>query len=138
MAVSYYKNTLDRVVSRHWAILTVLSVLLTVVFKYLIRFGDVFRIFANVGFVVSVVLMMNRIVLGNAVLKWLGKHLFEVYILMRLPMMLLQNTAIGQKHFVYFVLCFLATVILAYFYKPATDFLWKKITGHLENKRNTK
>ncbi len=49
-------------------------------------------------------------VIGNPVLAWLGGYVFEIYILQRIPMMLLQNVAMNK--YLYFVICLACTLII--------------------------
>ena len=60
-----------------------------------------------VVFALVVVMFTMKMQLGNSLLEFAGKHLFGLYIMQRLPMALLQHTAIGANAYVYAVVCFL-------------------------------
>ena len=68
----------------------------------------------GIFFVLLVVLATSRIKIGNPVLHWLGKHTFEIYILQRIPMILLQNRMGG---YVYLLACLILTIGLAVIFK---------------------
>ena len=51
--------------------------------------------------------------LGNPVLEFLGIHIFEIYILQRIPM----NLLYGMEKYLYFVVCLVITVLVSIGYK---------------------
>ena len=52
----------------------------------------------------------------NPVLRYFGEHLFSVFILMRLPMELLEYAGLAENVYVFMALSFLCTVALAHVY----------------------
>lgn len=75
-------------------------------------------------FVLLVVLATSRIKIGNQVLKWLGNHTFEIYILQRLPMIALRG--IGMNKYVYFLICAVVTGLAAFWYQKLMKILLLK------------
>ena len=69
----------------------------------------------GIFFVLLVILATSRIQIGNPVLNWLGKHTFEIYILQRLPMIVLSG--IGMNQYVYFLICVIVTGLAAFLYQ---------------------
>jgi hypothetical protein len=63
------------------------------------------------SFAFLLALVTMKICFSNAVLRWLGHHIFEIYILQRLPMMVLRNTFSGT--YMYFFCCMTAAVLLS-------------------------
>ena len=53
------------------------------------KIGSLFSFFAACFFCLVVVILTAKLRIGNRPLSWMGKHLFEIYILQRLPMILL-------------------------------------------------
>lgn len=53
----------------------------------------------------------------NSFLKWCGANLFPIYIYQRLPMILIPSAIITGFPIIYILLCFIITLIIAYFYK---------------------
>lgn len=91
------------------------------------------NILSMIFFALLVVTVTMRISIGNKVLSWCGKYLFEIYILQRIPMKLLKSFDIAQDNiYVYFVLCAVITVVLAVAFSFVTDKAWK----HLYQKTN--
>lgn len=63
-----------------------------------------------------------RVAFKNKVLIWCGKHLFEIYILQRIPMILLKAFGLDQWNvYLYFAGCAGITLALIYPFKWLTD-----------------
>ena len=73
-----------------------------------------YEVFVLAGIVLLLALSL-KVRFGNPILDFLGKYVFEIYILQRIPMILLQPY-IKQKY-VYFVVCFAATIVLALLFR---------------------
>lgn len=86
---------------------------------YLLREGLVWRELMAVAFALTIVLGTMIFKVGNPILKFLGKYTFEIYILQRLPMMLLQGQFANQ--YVYLGVSFGATVLIAVVFKAMLD-----------------
>lgn len=100
-------------------------------------------------FAMTVVLVTMRISFHNKALMWCGKNLFGLYILQRIPMLLLKHWGLTQAGKVvdlgteYFdfniILCFVisavVTVLLALVFEKITGRLWEIITS--AGKKNT-
>ena len=76
------------------------------------KIGSLFSFFAACFFCLVVVILTAKLRIGNRPLSWMGKHLFEIYILQRLPMILLSwFQVIDPMLFSALVIC--ATMLLA-------------------------
>ena len=75
-------------------------------------------------FAVLVLLLMTRVRSKSWILSWAGKHLFSLYILQRLPMLMLKGTAVAQNRYVYAGVCLAATVALAVAFDFVTGWGW--------------
>ncbi len=64
-------------------------------------------------FAIGVVLISMRISINNAVLRWFGSRVFGIYILQRIPMMVLRYFGVNDKPIMYTAVCFAITIILA-------------------------
>lgn len=74
----------------------------------------------SMTFALLVVLMTMKVRIDNPPLRWVGEHLFPIYIYMRIPMILLYESqpALVANHPAFFIIISLAvTLIIAYFYK---------------------
>lgn len=69
-------------------------------------------------FSLGVVLFTMKVKVDNKILRFFGEHLFEVYMLQRLPMIALEKTALaaGNKY-LYFAVCFAITIAIAWVFK---------------------
>lgn len=54
-----------------------------------------------------------RISLNNAVLRWFGKRVFGVYILQRIPMIVLSHFGAESKPVLFTAACIAITIVLA-------------------------
>ena len=71
------------------------------------------------------ILITMKVSVGNKILAFFGKYTFEIYILQRIPMLLLRNVIHGSYY--YLVACFVSTLILAVLFRMLTDFLDTKV-----------
>lgn len=80
-------------------------------------------------FALSILLITMKIRPGNPVLAFLGKYTFEIYILQRIPMMVLEKwiPTSGIWKAPYFLLCFAITIGLSLIFRKCTDFLDRKL-----------
>ena len=86
------------------------------------------KILSMLCFTALVVVATMRISFCNKALVWCGKHLFEIYILQRIPMKLLGRVDfISRNTWLYFALCFAFTAVAAIAFSKLTDKLWKKL-----------
>lgn len=70
----------------------------------------------SVFFCLGIVLLCSYIKIESSILLFLGKHAFEIYILQRIPMMLLQEYMNG---YAYMLTCLIVSVVLAVLFKEA-------------------
>ena len=90
-------------------------------------------------FVAAIVIFTMRWVVDNPFLRWVGEHLFELYILQRLPMMILKQYMLTEEadimvRYCYVVICFLSTVIISVLYRKTIGRLAGMILTELERK----
>lgn len=78
-----------------------------------------------IAFIALVLLVSMKFSIKNRALIWLGGYTFEIYILQRIPMILLQEY-IGNKY-VYFILCLVMTLLLAVLFRRFTDVIDAKL-----------
>ena len=98
------------------------------VINFRVRSLGEFYIILSLLFALVIVSVTMKVKIGNVVLDFFGKHIFSIYILQRIPMMIFQN--IIPNIYLYFVVCFITTVIIA----VGFDFLFGKTIGaHLKN-----
>lgn len=81
-------------------------------------------------FTAFVVILTMRVSFHNKILMWCGQHLFGLYILQRIPMIIFREIGVEDFNiYVYFVLCLVVTVPFAWLFEEYTGKLWKIITS---------
>lgn len=79
-------------------------------------------------FTAAVVVFTMHFALNNKVLRWCGKHLFSLYILQRIPMIIFKHLGLADFNvYLYFVCCLGVTVAMAYIFEKYVGKLWKLI-----------
>lgn len=71
------------------------------------------------GFMAVILLLTMKLKLNNRALMLLGTYTFEIYILQRIPMIMLQEHIADKR--VYFSACFIITLIMAVGLKKLTN-----------------
>lgn len=59
--------------------------------------------------------------IDNAILQWLGKHCFAIYILQRIPMIALGDTALVNKSLLFTGIVLVCSLLLAWVFNQATN-----------------
>lgn len=82
----------------------------------------VILILINITFAAIVVLITMKLSFDNKLLRWCGEHLFEIFILQRIPMMILKQLGIINNYvYLSFAICLITTLFLSYFYQIYTN-----------------
>ena len=116
------REKLDKIINKN-IFVYILLVFVSVIGFFLINNAYIRQLFLTVG----IVLVTMRLEFGNKILKWCGDHLFELYILQRIPMIIFDRTGfIEFNMYLSFVFSLCITVLLA--------ILFKKYIGGLTNK----
>lgn len=77
------------------------------------------------AFMMFCLLITMKVQFHNGLLEWIGNHVFEIYILQRLPMIVLTHYGLQEKHKYLFVLIsFAITLVLATAFHSLTERLW--------------
>lgn len=83
--------------------------------------------FTGIFFCMIIVLLSKRFYTGNRMLKWLGNHVFSIYILQRIPMIIGRELGLNEYVFLYFFLSLVGTALLAILFDWLTMNLEKRI-----------
>ena len=89
-------------------------------------------------FMVLLVLLTMKVKIGNDILTWFGSHVFSIYILQRIPMMVFTKLGMADHRYSFITLSFLATLVLAVLFDTALAkldaLIWKPRTqGKVEH-----
>ena len=75
-----------------------------------------------VCFILLVILVTMKVRIYNRILEWFGMHVFSIYILQRLPMILLDRMGLIDSHkYLCLIAVFALTIPLAIAFEKATD-----------------
>ena len=81
-------------------------------------------------FTAFIVVLTMRVSFHNKILKWCGQHLFGLYILQRIPMIVFSKLGVADFNiYLYFVLCLAVTIPFAWAFEKYTGKLWAVITS---------
>ncbi len=72
-------------------------------------------------FAILVVLVSMRVSVNNGILRWFGKRVFGVYMLQRIPMIVLSRFGLNESPFLFSVVCFALTIVIAEIFERAMD-----------------
>ncbi len=87
---------------------------------------------AALFFAILITLLSMRISVNNGILQWFGKRVFGIYILQRIPMMVLSHFGMNDKPFLFAAASLAITVVLAEIFERAMDKL--DVLLHLSKK----
>lgn len=132
MWYAYFKKYIDKIVMKN----NVIYIVLLTLSLFLMALGNAnrdrhiiaFEIFA-ISFMAVILLLSMKIKLENPILNMLGKHVFSIYILQRIPMTLFQELGIAgdDNHLLFFASSFAATVFIAVMFDKFTKKLDSKL-----------
>jgi len=124
MIFSLVKPTAEKILKKHDLIY--LSALATATVIYLFFYkkrsgGIEFYSMWVIMFMALVVLVTMKVKIGNRALSFFGSHVFSIYILQRIPMIILSKLGLAaESKYLFVVLCFILTVLLALLFDRLT------------------
>ncbi len=131
MLYSLIKPKLDNLLHSkkyiYWIALAITAI--GVAILYLLRSNVVVYSVLACVFVLLLTFVTVKVQMDNKILQWLGKYSFSIYILQRLPMILLKNFGLAENLLIFSVVSITATLLLAVGYQKCTNLIDKKIFG---------
>lgn len=115
MWYSLFKEKLERLLTKNNIIWLVAAVITAVGWWYAHKYRVVpaLRVVEALVFALLVVVLSLKISINNKPVSWLGKHTFEIYVLMRIPMKLFHIWGLKEFNlYIYFFACLAATLAL--------------------------
>lgn len=126
MVYSLIKNILEKIVMKNdaffflWCMLC--SGMYVVLYFHRFKYGIEGYTLWACSFISLVLLTTMKIKIGNPVLEWFGKHIFSVYILQRIPMMILDYCGCIDSHrYMSLIIAIVTTALMAIIFEYATD-----------------
>lgn len=79
-------------------------------------------------FTATVIVITMKVSFDNKILRWCGRHLFEIYIMQRVPMIIFAQIGILDFNmYLYFVICLIATVGITVLFEKFSSAAWNCI-----------
>lgn len=130
MWYAYFKPTIDKIVMKnniaYYSCAAIAISVFVLVFSYRFRGVEQYAIWAC-AFAAILVLAMMKIKITNPFFNFLGSHVFSIYILQRIPMIIMRKTGLNSHPFNMFIMSFAITVAMALIF----DFLMGKLDALL-------
>lgn len=136
MIFSLSKPLIEKIISKHDLIYfaALLAASAAYIFFYKKRGNGIeFYSMWAILFMALIVLFTMKIKIGNPVLDFFGSHVFSIYILQRIPMIIFSRLGLDDYNkYLFVVLCFAATVIMAVAFDKLTYRLDRVIFGKVK------
>ena len=130
MTYSLYRPQIENLLSRsrilYWTL--VAGLLVAVLLMKPLEYQVVGSSIRTLLFAFLVVAATMRIRVKSRILHWCGTHLFSLYILQRIPMLVFRHVGLAERSIPLFgICCLVCTVLLTIPFEYGTDRLWKKL-----------
>ncbi len=126
MLFSMLKKYIDKIVMKSdWIFyLSLAGVFLVYNVFYLKRKSGVeYHSIWAILFMVLILLATMKIKIGNNILEFFGSHVFSIYILQRIPMIVFSNLGLTEHKYIFVSCCFVVTIAMAVIF----DLLMEKL-----------
>lgn len=131
---SYLKNKIEKKVfdNKKYIYILFVCIISYITFRNSINYNYLNYYLMTIAFTLITVLITIKIDIKSPILKWFGDNLFWVYILQRLPMLILYKIGYAENNAYRFaVICFIATILLTIIYSKTIAFIEGKLSkGH--------
>ena len=107
------------------------ALLISVLFFYISyknhNIGDFYYQLWSLNFALIIIFITMKLHINNRILLFLGKNTFWIYILQRIPMIILQRVGIQKNSsYIYVIICFIITILLSIGYEKIFKNIFKK------------
>ncbi len=131
MWYSYFKDTIEKVLMKNDMLYyTALAVAVALyLFTYIHR-SDRFISYElwAIMFTLGLTLITMKVKIESNLLKWFGEHIFSIYILQRIPMIILKDIGVADRHkYIFVILSIAVTCAMAEIFDVLTGKLSKRI-----------
>ncbi len=112
--IAIYKSELE-LFFRKRKVISFVLIIIPIILTYKLRGNDYIMNVNSCFFVLLVILFMTQFEIRSNVLYFLGRHAFSIYILQRLPMIIISHyiTPTGIGNYVFVAACLLLTICMA-------------------------
>lgn len=128
---SLYKSKIEKFIMKNSVIYFCTFAVLIAITGISWYFSEIilFDLIMMLSFTLLIVLLTMKCAFNNKILQWFGSHLFEFYILQRIPMIVFQKLGLNSNIYIYFILSFAVMLIIGVIFKLIVDKLWMKISA---------
>ncbi len=134
MWYSFFKNAIEKVLMKNDLIYLAIFAFVAIAYlkAYDIRITTDFRIYTYTAwavlFTLGIVMITLKVKITNPVLEWFGNHVFSIYMLQRLPMILLSHLGIAEQNkYAFLIASLVITMVLAEAFDRCTKAFYSKI-----------
>ncbi len=128
---SYFKEYIEKIVMKNDIVYLAAVAAVAVLYVYTKQLSYKHLIFYTVYgfmFVAAVVIFTMKVEIKSNLLSWFGDHIFSIYILQRIPLIILHEMGISHAHrYVFVILSFAITCAIAEVY----DVLYAKLSSKI-------
>lgn len=127
LTYSYHKDKINRIIfnNKKYILLFVTTILIFLLFKKAESINTIYYSISSLLFTLCILLLSVKVNLNSPILKWFGNNLFWVFILHRIPMIILSNIGYTSHAYRFALIAFVSTIVLT--------FVYSKIIGKLNN-----
>lgn len=135
MYYSYYKDYIEEklMINKNFSKFAIISIIVYIILNYIYRKNNSPIVYSIISCVFTSIIVMvtMKVSINNKILNFLGKNVFWMYILQRIPMITFSKLGLNNYKYTFFIICFIVTVGLSYLYTIIFD---KKIIKIIEDK----
>lgn len=128
-----FQDKIEKLVMKNdfWYVFFVLANLAVYLFAFERRWSggiEMYTVWAC-SFTAMILLFTMKCSVSGNLLSWFGQHVFSVYILQRIPMMVLDRFGLAETHkYAFLILSFLITILMAMLFDGWIGKLWNSLT----------
>ena len=120
MLIGMYKERVDKVCVKR-SIYYIMLFVVAAVFIGLYRISNqIAYSFCAMAFCILIMLVSMKVKVQSPVLMWMGKHLFQLYIVQRIPMIVLDHMKVSNQY-IFGMASIVGTVLLAMLFRAGTN-----------------
>lgn len=120
MWFAYFKTYIDKVMKKWWIYSCSTGIMIVAfLFFYINKDANLLiNQFSYFAFVLAIVLITMKVEISNKILLWLGKHLMPLFILQRIPMLIMgKYEYFVCRPYCYFLLSLVITLVMAFVFE---------------------
>ena len=70
---------------------------------------------------ILILLFSMKVQIANSILDWFGSHIFSIYMLQRIPMIILDSLGLSSQKYLFVTACFVITIVMVIVFDSITD-----------------